>query len=104
MKSADSDIWLMRIAVWSFEMWSLKVFLFGAIYLVSGIYSLGLSLFMEGMVAPISGYTAFVMVPDPLFSYEVALFVSFGGIFIAASFFEFMRSFRLTGRMQVEQT
>ena len=82
---------------------SLRVFVFGALYLVSGIYSLGLSLFMEGRVAPISGYTAFVMVPDPLFPYEVALFFSFGGIFIAASFLEFMRSFRLVGRMRVEQ-
>ena len=78
-------------------MQSLRVFAFGAIYLVSGVYSLGLSLFMQGRVQPVSGYTAFVMQPDPLFPYEVLLFMAFGSIFIIASFFEFKRSLRLGG-------
>jgi hypothetical protein len=80
---------------------SLKVFVFGAFYLVSGIYSLGLSLFMEGKVLPVSGYTAYVTSPDSLFPYEVALFALFGGIFLAASFFEFRRSLRLIGRSEI---
>lgn len=74
---------------------SLKVFVFGALYLVSGIYSLGLSLFMEGRVAPISGSTAYVVVPDSLFPYEVTLFLMFGGIFITAALYEFRKSLSL---------
>jgi hypothetical protein len=85
------------------ELKSLKLFVFGAAYLVSGIYSLGLSLFMEGKVMPVSGYTAYVTAPDLLFPYEVALFTLFGGLFIAASFFEFRKSIRLIGRSQLPQ-
>jgi hypothetical protein len=82
---------------------SLKVFVFGAFYLVSGIYSLGLSLFMEGKVLPVSGYTAYVTAPDSLFPFEVALFELFGVLFIAASFFEFRKSIRLIGQGQILQ-
>jgi hypothetical protein len=82
---------------------SFQVFVFGAVYLVSGIYSLGLSLFMEGKVMPVSGYTAYVTAPDALFPYEVALFTIFGVLFIIASFFEFRKSVRLMGQSQILQ-
>jgi hypothetical protein len=57
---------------------------------------------MEGALQPITGYTAFVMRPDPLFPYEVLLFMLFGGLFLVASFFEFRNSLKLTGRNQIQ--
>jgi hypothetical protein len=50
---------------------------------------------MEGRVAPISGSTAYVVVPDSLFPYEVTLFLMFGGIFITAALYEFRKSLSL---------
>ena len=80
---------------------SLRLFALGALYLVSGIYSVGLSLFMEGTIQPVSGYTAFVLRPDPLFPYEVLLFMAFGGVFMVASVLEFKRGFGLGTQSQV---
>ncbi len=76
---------------------SIKVFTFGAFYLVTGIYSIGLSFFFERKVLPVSGYTAYVTIPDSLFTLEVALFAIFGTVFILASILEFSRTFRLAG-------
>jgi hypothetical protein len=83
------------------ELKSIGVFVFGAFYLVSGIYSLGLSFFLESKSMPVSGYTAYIMAPDPLFPYEVTLFLLFGGIFIAASLFEFRRSLQMAGQSRI---
>ena len=67
----------------------IKSFLLGSFYLVSGVYSVGFALFMEGLLKPVSGPQAFVMSPDALFPYEVALFTTFGVVFLAASFYQF---------------
>ena len=66
-----------------------RSFLLGSFYLVSGVYSVGFALFMEGLLRPVSGSRAFVMSPDALFPYEVVLFSIFGIAFLAASFYQF---------------
>lgn len=68
--------------------------MFGALYLVSGIYSVGFSAVMLGVARPLSGKTAYVPVPDGLFPLEVVTFALFGVIFLAASFYHFRLSFR----------
>jgi len=66
-----------------------KDFIFGALYLVSGIYSMGFSFVLAGAAQPVSGRTAFIPVPDSLFPFEVVTFTLFGLIFLAASFYHF---------------
>ena len=66
-----------------------KDFALGAIYLVSGIYSVGFSVAMTGVVQPLSGKTAYIPVPDGFFPFEVGIFALFGSIFFIASFFHF---------------
>jgi len=67
----------------------IKSFLLGSFYLVTGVYSVGFALFMEGLVRPVSGTQAYVMSPDALFPYEVLLFTIFGVVFLSASFYQF---------------
>lgn len=67
----------------------IKSFALGAFYLVSGVYSVGFSLFIDGLMKPVSGVRAFVMSPDALFPYEVTLFAAFGVVFLVAAFFQF---------------
>ena len=77
----------------------IKDFAFGALYLVSGIYSIGFSLLMSGVARPVSGQIAYIPVPDALFPYEVMAFVLFGVAFIVASFYHFVSSLReLSGK------
>jgi hypothetical protein len=78
-----------------FTLRPIRSFVFGAFYLISGIYSLGFSLFMEGAVKPLSGNPAIVVSPDALFPFEVMLFASFGAVFLAAAVFEFRRTIRV---------
>ena len=66
-----------------------KSFALGTFYLVSGVYSMGFSLFIDGLMKPVSGAQAYVMSPDKLFPYEVMLFAAFGVAFFIASFFQF---------------
>ena len=66
-----------------------KSFALGSFYLVSGVYSIGFSLFIDGLMRPVSGTRAFVMAPDALFPYEVVLFAAFGIAFFVAAFFQF---------------
>ena len=73
---------------------SIKEFAFGAFYLVSGVYSLGFGLFLDGRLG-VSGNPAFVMTPDALFPVELGLFVMFGLVFLGASFFQFKKSFSM---------
>ena len=72
----------------------LKDFALGALYLVSGIYSVGFSIVMTGIVRPLSGRTAYIPVPDGLFPIEVVTFVVFGVLFVAASFYQFRMTFQ----------
>jgi len=67
----------------------IKSFLLGSFYLVSGVYSVGFALFMEGLLRPVSGTQAYVMSPDSLFPYEVLLFAIFGVVFLTASLYQF---------------
>ena len=69
-----------------------KDFVFGAIYLVSGIYSIGFSLMLVYTTRPVSGNPAFFTVADSLFPFEIGLFVLFGAAFVAAAAFHFIRS------------
>ncbi|MDA4123920.1 MAG: hypothetical protein OK438_00525 [Thaumarchaeota archaeon] len=71
-----------------------KDFAFGALYLVSGIYSVGFSMALTGATKALSGRTAFVPVPDGLFPYEVLLFGLFGVVFLGASLYHFRMGFR----------
>ena len=80
------------------SMQSLKTFMSGASYLFSGIYTLGLSMYMGYKLLPVSGYVAFVTVPDALFPYEVLLFVAIGVTFIMAALLEFRRTVRIIGQ------
>ena len=66
-----------------------KDFAFGALYLVSGIYSVGFSLVISGVAQPLSGKTAYIPVPDGLFPVEVVMFTLFGAVFFAASLYHF---------------
>ena len=66
-----------------------KNFAFGAIYLVSGIYSIGFSLVMSGVTQPLSGKTAYIPIPDRLFPFEIVTFALFGAVFLAASYYHF---------------
>jgi len=70
-----------------------KNLMFGALYLVSGIYSVGFSVVMIGVAQPLSGRTAYIPVPDGLFPFEVVTFALFGVIFLAASFYHFRMTF-----------
>jgi hypothetical protein len=71
-----------------------KGFVFGALYLVSGIYSIGFSLVMSGVTQPMSGKTAYIPVPDSLFPFEVIAFALFGALFLAASAYHFRMSYQ----------
>ena len=73
---------------------SLKDFSFAAIYLVSGIYSLGFSMVMMGAAQPLSGRTAYIPVPDGLFPFEVLAFAAFGAVFLLASIYHFRLGLR----------
>ena len=73
----------------------IKDFVFGTFYLVSGIYSFGFGMFIEGQIQPGSGNPVVVMTPDHLFPFEVGLFLLFGAAFIVASALQFRRSIRL---------
>ena len=73
----------------------IKSFALGTFYLVSGVYSLGFALFMDGLLRPVSGTRAYVMTPDALFPYEVTLFAVFGAVFLTAAFFQLRLSLRL---------
>jgi uncharacterized membrane protein YfhO len=75
---------------------SLRFFLFGASYLFSGVYSLGLSIYMASRLMPVSGYVAMVTVPDALFPYEVVLFTMIGVTLLASGFLEFGKTLRMT--------
>jgi len=76
-----------------------KDFLFGAFYLISGIYSLGFSAVMTGVAQPLSGRTAYIPVPDGLFPFEVVAFAVFGAVFLVASFYHFRLGLRsVSGR------
>ena len=68
--------------------------MFGVLYLVSGIYSVGFSGAMIGVTQPLSGKTAYIPVPDGIFPFEVVTFALFGTIFLAASFYHFRTTFR----------
>jgi hypothetical protein len=70
----------------------LRTFMFGASYLFSGVYTLGLSIYMGYKLLPVSGYVAFVTVPDALFPYEVMLLVAIGVTFLTAALLEFRKS------------
>ena len=69
-----------------------KDFVFGAVYLVSGIYSIGFSFMLVYTTRPVSGNPAFFTVTDSLFPFEVGLFVLFGIAFVAAAAYHFLRS------------
>ncbi|HEV2226895.1 MAG TPA: hypothetical protein VGR56_08870 [Nitrososphaerales archaeon] len=77
-----------------------KDFAFGAVYLVSGIYSLGFSMALTEATKALSGTTAYVTVPDGLFPLEVSLFTLFGLAFLGASFYHFRASIRLMSEKQ----
>jgi hypothetical protein len=77
-----------------------KDFAFGAVYLVSGIYSLGFSMALTGATRALSGTTAYVAVPDGLFPFEVLVFTTFGLAFLGASFYHFRTSIRLMSEKQ----
>jgi len=77
-----------------------KDFAFGAVYLVSGIYSIGFSMALTGATRALSGTTAYVTVPDGLFPFEVLLFTLFGLAFLSASFYHFRSSIRLMSEKQ----
>ena len=72
----------------------IRNFALGTFYLVSGIYSLGFALFIEGLVRPISGTTAMVTATDAMFPYEMVLFGLFGAVFLLAAGAEFRRTLR----------
>jgi hypothetical protein len=76
------------------ELKFVKDFAFGAFYLVSCVYSFGFSITLTNLVRPVSGYTAYIPVPDGLFSYEVLAFAVFGVVFAAASVYHFRMSLR----------
>ena len=69
-------------------------FAYGSFYLVSGVYSLGFSLFMEGLMSPVNGRVAYTPSPDGLFHYEVAVFAFFGIAFLLAAAFQFRKVVR----------
>ena len=73
-----------------------KSFALGSFYIVSGVYSLGFALFMDGLLRPVSGTQAYVMTPDAIFPYEVTLFAIFGVVFFAAAFFQLRTGLGLT--------
>jgi hypothetical protein len=77
------------------SMQPLKTFMFGASYLFSGVYTLGLSMYLGYKLLPVSGYVALVTVPDALFPYEVLLFVAIGVTFIMAALLEFRETVRI---------
>ena len=81
-----------------------KDFVFGSLYLVSGIYSVGFSVVMSGMVQPLSGKTAYIPVPDGLFPFEVGTFALFGTVFLVAAFFHFRMILKslTVGQVRVE--
>ena len=66
-------------------------FAYGSFYLVSGVYSLGFSLFMEHLMSPVNGKVAYTPSPDGLFNYEVALFAFFGLAFLGAAAWQFRK-------------
>jgi hypothetical protein len=70
-------------------MGTIKSLAIGAFYLVSGVYSVGFSMFIDGLMKPVSGSHAYVMAPDALFPYEVTLFALFGVTFFIAAFLQF---------------
>ena len=76
--------------------------MFGALYLVSGIYSVGFSVIMIGVAQPLSGRTAYIPVPDGLFPLEVVTFALFGAVFLAASFYHFRLSLRAVSSGEAE--
>ena len=69
-------------------------FAYGSFYLVSGVYSLGFSLFMEGLMSPVNGKVAYTPAPDGLFHFEVALFAFFGAAFLIAAAIQFRKVIR----------
>lgn len=71
-----------------------KDFLFGTLYLVSGIYSVGFSLMLIETTRPISGNPAFFTETDALFPLEVSIFMAFGAAFIASAAYHFVKSAR----------
>jgi hypothetical protein len=73
---------------------TVKDFVFGTFYLVSGIYSLGFSLLLVYTTQPVSGNPAVITVRDGIFPFEVALFAVFGAIFFAAAVYHLLRSVR----------
>jgi hypothetical protein len=75
----------------------IREFVFGAFYLVCGIYSLGFGMFLSGLTKPLSGNLAYVMTPDGLFPYEVAAFIVFGMVFLLAAVIHFSVSLRSYG-------
>jgi hypothetical protein len=74
----------------------------GALYLVSGIYSVGFSMALSGATRALSGRTAYVPVPDGLFPYEVMLFAFFGVVFLGTSLYHFRMSFRSVTQGTIE--
>jgi hypothetical protein len=68
---------------------TIKSFAMGAFYLVSGVYSVGFSMFIDQLMKPVSGSHAYVMAPDVVFPYEVTIFALFGVAFFIAAFFQF---------------
>ncbi len=83
---------------------SARSFLVGAFYLVSGVYSVGFSMFIDGLMKPISGGRAYVLAPDALFPYEVMLFSVFGVAFFIAAFFHFRNLMGMVSQTSVSQT
>jgi hypothetical protein len=77
-----------------------KGFVFGALYLISGIYSIGFSLVMAGVTEPMSGKTAYIPVPDGLFPFEVIAFALFGTLFLGASVYHFRMSYQALSASQ----
>jgi hypothetical protein len=80
---------------------SVKDFLLGAFYLVSGIYSLGFGVLIGTQPRSISGNPAYVLAPDALLPYEIALFIFIGVAFLAAAYFQFLNVVRAVGNASV---
>ncbi len=72
----------------------IKNFAFGAMYLISGVYSIGFALLMDLGARSVSGNPATVVTPDTLFPFEVAVFILFGFCFMAAAAYQFSHTLK----------
>jgi len=79
----------------------IRDFALGAFYLVSGVYSLGFSTFIDSTARSVSGNPAIVVTTDALFPYEVLAFSVFGVVFLAAAGYEFRKLLGKPGRVEL---